>query len=242
MTLKVALESSHITRPGSTLRRCAPPPDGLRNALRAKNATAAAAGGVNQARDMKHNILHIFIVISLIPNWSYAYDRLNEFYEVAASLDKDHSAWQCYTNSKYQGYIYSKVFEKNKNIDDLRKFNAGSIFREDVKNELISALDSGPFKSYVHAQSSMMENCFTIAKIEYPDRIYTCNYYDSALFFLSVYRDRGVSKITAIGNIMRDWKYLNRPLFVPLANRIYGTKRSVTEETFFILKECLATG
>jgi hypothetical protein len=38
-----------LTKPVSTLRRYAPPPDGLRNALRAKNATAAAAGGVIEA-------------------------------------------------------------------------------------------------------------------------------------------------------------------------------------------------
>ncbi|MFC6980376.1 hypothetical protein ACFQH7_17155 [Microbulbifer taiwanensis] len=55
--MKVALESSHITRPGSTLRRCAPPPDGLRNALRAKNATAAAAGGVRLIEDKKMDLI-----------------------------------------------------------------------------------------------------------------------------------------------------------------------------------------
>ncbi|MFC6925222.1 hypothetical protein, partial [Microbulbifer taiwanensis] len=43
--------------PGSTLRRCAPPPDGLRNALRAKNATAAAAGGVRLIEDKKMDLI-----------------------------------------------------------------------------------------------------------------------------------------------------------------------------------------
>lgn len=189
---------------------------------------------------MTRVIITLLVTISISID-SYGSDRLEDFYSAAPELEESVKAWQCYMNSKYQEYIFSTVFEPSRDLVKLRKYQADMTYRNDVKDELVAVLEKETINNRVHAKSTMLSNCFDRVGVSYSDRIYTCSYYDSALFNLNILKERGISKVTATSKILGDWKYLERVYFVRLVDRIYSSKQPIDKETFAFLGECLAS-
>ncbi|WP_299597584.1 hypothetical protein [uncultured Microbulbifer sp.] len=190
---------------------------------------------------MKLKIIAFLSTIFTVVN-AHSYDRLEGFYSAALERDPSDRAWQCYINSKYQEYIFSTVFERTGELEKLRQHKADIEFRNDLRDELVNTLESETINNHVHAKSIMLSNCLDKVGLEYSEKIYTCSYYDSALYNLNTLKKKGVSSVTATSKILEKWPHLQRVYFVKLVDRVYRSERPIDEETFFVLRQCLGNG